>query len=153
MFKLYSSKGVGFVSKSEVTQGIDLINKYKVMVSQTISEHAGEPSKDGKFKLLSTVKVLGPGEICTFSYITVGSLDSKTEAQNLKAYLETRLARFLVLQAVSSIHLSRDKFIFLPLQDFTKPWTDSALYRKYGLTAEEIAFVESMIRPMEANDE
>ena len=153
MLKLYSSKGVGYVSKSEVTQGIDLINKYKIMVSQTISEHAGEPSKDGTFKLLSTVRVLSPGEICTFSYITVGALDSEAEALNLKTYLETRFARFLVLQAVSSIHLSREKFIFLPLQDFMSSWSDEKLYAKYGLTEDEIAFIESMIRPMELPNE
>ncbi len=153
MLKLHSSKGVGYVSKSEVTQGIELISKYKIMVSQTISEHAGEPGKDGTFKLLSTVKLLSPGEICTFSYITVGTLDSKAEAINLKAYLETRFARFLVLQAVSSIHLSREKFIFLPLQDFAKSWTDEKLYKKYALTIDEIAFIESKIRPMEASNE
>lgn len=153
MLKLHSSKGIGYVSKSEVTQGIELINKYKIMVSQTISEHAGEPNKDGTFKLLSTVTILPPGEICTFSYITVGALDSKAEALNLKAYLETRFARFLVLQAVSSIHLSREKFIFLPLQDFTKSWSDEKLYKKYNLTKEEIAFIESMVRPMEIDDE
>ncbi len=153
MLKLYSSKGVGFVSRNEVTQGIDLVNKHKIMVSQTISEHAGEPSKNGTFKLLSTVNLLSPGEICTFSYITVGALDSKDEAINLKSYLETRFARFLVLQAVSSIHLSKDKFIFLPLQDFNKSWTDEKLYKKYRLTKAEVAFIESMIRPMEVNIE
>ena len=123
------------------------------MVSQTISEHAGEPSKDGTFKLLSTVRVLSPGEICTFSYITVGALDSEDEALNLKAYLETCFARFLVLQAVSSIHLSREKFIFLPIQDFTVTWTDGNLYKKYKLTKDEIAFIESIVRPMEPNNE
>ena len=40
-------------------------------------------------------------------------------------------------------------FEFVPLQDFTKPWTDEELYRKYNLTDEEIAFIESMIKPME----
>ena len=153
MLKLHSSKGVGYVSRNEVTQGLELIDKYKIMVSQTTSEHAGEPGKDGSFKLLSTVKMLSPGEICTFSYITIGALTSETEALNLKSYLETRFARFLVLQAVSSIHLSKDKFLFLPVQDFSKPWTDEKLYKKYGLTEEEIAFIESMVRPMELVDE
>jgi len=153
ILKLYSSKGVGFVSEDEVTQGTEMIDKFKVMLSQTISEHAGEPGNDGTFKLFSTVKVLGPREICTFSYITVGPLDSKAEAVNLKTYLETRFARFLVLQSVSSIHLSRDKFTFLPLQDFTESWTDEKLYKKYDLTQDEIAFIESMVRPMPADDD
>jgi len=38
---------------------------------------------------------------------------------------------------------------FVPLQDFSKPWTDEELYKKYELTDEEIAFIESMIRPMD----
>lgn len=55
----------------------------------------------------------------------------------------------MLLQAVSSINLSKDKFRFIPLQDFSKPWTDEELYKKYNLTQEEIDFIESMIKPME----
>ena len=47
------------------------------------------------------------------------------------------------MQVTSSV------FSLIPLQDFNEPWTDEKLYAKYGLTAEEIAFIESMIRPME----
>ena len=46
-------------------------------------------------------------------------------------------------------NISRGSYMFVPLQDFSKPWTDEELYAKYGLTEEEIAFIESMIRPME----
>lgn len=42
-------------------------------------------------------------------------------------------------------------YTFVPIQDFSKPWTDEELYAKYGLTDEEIAFIESMIRPMDLN--
>lgn len=38
---------------------------------------------------------------------------------------------------------------FVPMQDFSKPWTDEELYAKYKLTKDEIAFIESMIKPME----
>ena len=150
---LNHSKGIGYIDPAEVTQGKDLLKKYKVMVSQTTSEHAGEPAKDGKFKLLATVKVLGPNEICTFSYITIGSFDNEVEAKNLKKYLETKFARFLVLQAISSIHLSKDKFLFLPTQDFTKTWDDGALNKKYDLTAEEIDYIDSIMKPIESKDE
>jgi site-specific DNA-methyltransferase (adenine-specific) len=40
-------------------------------------------------------------------------------------------------------------YSFVPLQDFSKPWTDEELYKKYKFTQEEIDFIESMIRPME----
>lgn len=51
--------------------------------------------------------------------------------------------------ATSTQQMSKANFRFVPLQDFSKPWTDAELYAKYGLTDEEIAFIESMIKPME----
>ncbi len=64
-------------------------------------------------------------------------------------YLKSKFSRFLILMALSSIHISKTTFSFVPIQDFSKPWTDEELYTKYGLTDEEIAFIESMIKPME----
>jgi site-specific DNA-methyltransferase (adenine-specific) len=49
--------------------------------------------------------------------------------------------------------ISKDKFIFVPMQDFNETWTDEKLYKKYGLSQEEIDFIESMIRPMDSSDE
>ena len=50
-----------------------------------------------------------------------------------------------------SQHITKNSFSFVPQQDFSKPWTDEELYQKYGLTEEEIAFIESMIKPMETD--
>ncbi len=55
----------------------------------------------------------------------------------------------MLLTAVSSINLSKDKFKFVPLQDFSRPWTDADLYAKYNLTEDEIAYIEKMIKPIE----
>ena len=63
--------------------------------------------------------------------------------------MTTKFFRFLLLQAISSINLSKDKFQFVPMQDFSKPWTDEELYRKYQLNKEEIVFIENMIRAKE----
>ena len=65
------------------------------------------------------------------------------------SYVKTKFLRFLLLQSLTSIHITKGCFQFVPLQDFSKPWTDEELYKKYGLTDEEIQFIESMIRPME----
>lgn len=43
----------------------------------------------------------------------------------------------------------RGVYQFVPKQDFTKPWTDDELYKKYGITDEEITFIESMVKPMD----
>lgn len=147
---LYASSGVTYIAPNEITKGFDSAQKYKVMLSKTGAEHAGEPGKDGMFRVLtSSMKVLEPGEVCTHSYFIIGPFDKRAEAENVLAYLKTKFVRFLVLLAMSSINISKLVFPFVPMQDFSKEWTDEELYEKYGLTEDEIAFIESMIRPME----
>ena len=150
---LWSSKGKGYYPRASVTTGKDYIDTYKVMMSKVTSEHAGEPGKDGRFKVISKMQVLGKEEICTFSYFLVGNFATEEEANNCYSYLSTKFARFLLLQAISSINISKDKFIFVPMQDFSKSWTDKELYEKYGISDEEIAFIDSMIKPMDGGDE
>lgn len=147
---LYTSKGTGYCSKAEVKSNHQYIPMFKIMVSQIGAEHAGEPGKDGKFRVLtSSMRVLLPNEVCTNSYVLIGKFENKRIADNLLEYLRLKFVRFLVLQAVSSIHISKTSFTFVPMQDFSKPWTDEELYKKYGLTQEEIDFIENMIKPME----
>lgn len=147
---LNSSNGTSYISKSLVLKGKDYINCYKVIVSQTSAEHAGEADKSGMFKVLtSTMKVLGKNEVCTHSYIIVGKYENQIHADNLLNYLKTKFVRFLILIALSSIHISKQTFCFVPINDFSKSWTDDELYTKYDLTQDEIDFIESMIKPME----
>ena len=151
---LHSSRGITYISPSEINKGFDTVNKYKILISKTGSEHAGEPGKDGSFKVLtSSVKVIGPGEVCTHSYFVIGCYDNNIMAENTLSYLKTRFVRFLILQSMSSINLSKLVFSFVPMQDFSKSWTDTELYEKYDLTDEEIAFIESMIKPMDGGDD
>ena len=145
---LYSSKGVGYLDKKDIAMNIDSINKYKIMVSRTSCEHAGEPDKTGMYKVLSTVKILKPGEVCTDSYIIGHPTSSYGEIYNFEKYLKTKFVRFLIMQALSGINLTKDRYCFVPTQDFTKEWTDNKLYEKYSLTGEEIEFIESMIKPI-----
>lgn len=75
--------------------------------------------------------------------------DFELEAIRLKQYMETRFVRFLVSQFMISQDITKKRFAFVPLQDFSEPWTDEKLYAKYGITEEEQTFIESMIRPMD----
>ena len=63
--------------------------------------------------------------------------------------MSSKFARFLLLQALSSIHITKDKFCFVPYVGFEKPWTDEMLYSKYSLKSEEIDYIEKLIKPME----
>jgi site-specific DNA-methyltransferase (adenine-specific) len=80
----------------------------------------------------------------------IGPFDDKQTAENVMSYIRTRFFRFMVLLKKNTQHATRNVYSFVPMQDFSKPWTDEELYAKYGLNEEEIAFIESMIRPMEA---
>lgn len=149
---LHASTGTSYIPRNTITTGTNYIDKYKVLLGQASAEHAGEPGKDGRFRVLtSSMKVIGPSEVCTHSYILLGTYSERNQAENLVSYLRTCFVRFLLLQALTSIHISRQTFYFVPLQDFSKPWTDEELYKKYNLTDDEIAFIESMIRPMDSS--
>lgn len=75
--------------------------------------------------------------------------NSEKEAKSLESYVKTRFFRFLVLLKKNTQNAARGVYSFVPLQDFSHPWTDEMLYKKYDLKEDEIAFIESMIRPME----
>ncbi len=146
---LYTSGGVTYVGKDEVKRHPEWIDKYKLIFSKATCEHAGTPDKSGRYRVFSTMKILKPNEICTQSYLVGGTFDSLEDTNNYMSYLQTSFVRALMLPTLTSQDISADKFQFVPLQDFSHPWTDEMLYKKYNLDEKEIAFIESMIRPME----
>lgn len=82
--RLFTSKGIYYIDKSDVRKGKEWTHCFKVLVSQTGAEHAMEPSKDGTYRVLtSTMQELEPSDVCTHSYILVGKLSSRKEASNL----------------------------------------------------------------------
>ena len=147
--KLKYYGGYGSYPSNLITVGNDLIPLWKVITSKTSYDHAGQPDKEGKRRVFSTLEILKPNEICTETYIIVGSFNSENECLNLLCYLKTKFTRFLVSQLSFSQDITKDRFAFVPSQDFSEPLTDNKLYKKYGLTEDEIAFIDSMIRPMD----
>lgn len=146
--QLRYNKGIGPFKRELVTGALDWIDKWKVIMSYLTYDHAGRADKDGKRRIFSTMEVLPPKVVCTETYIVVDTFDSEIEANNLLQYLKTKFVRFLVAQVTTTQHISKANFTLVPIQDFSKAWTDAELYEKYGLTDEEIAFIESMIKPM-----
>ena len=147
---LISSEGKSFLAENEVKKGREFINKYKVSVGYLNPDRAGvNNASDGKSNVTTKVRILQPNEIITETYIILACFDSQKEAENCASYVKTKLFRYLVFLTLSSMHITKLNFQFVPIQDFSKPWTDEELYKKYGLNDEEIAFIDSMIRPME----
>lgn len=143
---LHYSGGVGYVPVNSVTKARDLVGKYNVMISRATSEHAGEPDGSGMYNVLSVIRVLKPNEVCTDSYLLAYSTEDEEKAENFAEYVRTKFFRFLVLQSVTSISLSKEKFGFVPMLDFSRKWTDNDLYQEFDLSEDEIAFIESMIK-------
>lgn len=150
---LIASSGVGFIDRESVKNSHELIAKWKVLLSKASNDHGGQPDKDGRRRVFSRIEVMSPNTVCTESYLVVGSYDNSIEAKNMVGYLSTRFCRFLVSTILLTQNITKSKFSFVPNLPMSEIWTDEKLYKKYGLTPEEIAFIESMIRPMELADE
>ena len=147
--EILSSKGWMYVERERVNKGADSIKQYKTLISKLSCEHAGNPNKDGQYRVLSRMELLNPNQICTQSYLVICPSNTKNESENTFGYLRTKFVRFLILQTLVGMNISISNFQFVPWVDFSHPWTDEMLYKKYNLTEDEIAFIESMIRPME----
>ncbi len=141
---LYQNGGIGYVKKEELTSNVNILNFYKVLIPPL-----GSGSDAFPHPILGKPFVVGPNTACTETYLVAGVFNNEKKATNLAGYLMTQFLRFLVLLNKPAQHATSKVYTFVPLQDFTESWTDEKLYKKYGLTAEEIAFIDSMIRPME----
>lgn len=151
--QLFWNGGIGPYQSSKIAIGKDMIDKWKVVTSKVSFDHGGQPDKDGKRRVLSKIEILPPNMICTETYIVVSHFDHEDSAKNVVSYLKTKFTRFLISQLSFSQDITKERFAFVPMQDFSESWTDEKLYKKYGLTPDEIAFIESMIRPMEITKE
>jgi len=140
--------GRAWARRKEITEGIDLIDKWKVFTSKSSSEHAGQADKNGMRRVLSLSGILPPGSVVTETYVILGAYDSEMEARNCLSYVTTKFFRFLVATRTSAQDLPRVAYSFVPVQDVSRPWTDKDLFTKYNLSADEIALIESTIRPM-----
>ena len=141
--------GEGPIEIEKIEVGKELIEKWKVITSKVSYDHGGQPDKEGKRRVLSRIEILPPNTICTETYIIAGSFDDEESSRNLVGYLKTKFVRFLISQLSFSQDITKDRFSFVPIQNYNESWTDEKLYQKYALTGEEIEFIESMIRPME----
>ena len=120
------------------------VSQYKVYISRVYGERGDFP-----YLMLGKPFIGEPNSCCTETYVMIGPYANKKRAENVISYIKTKFFRFLVLLKKNTQDAPARVYSFVPVQDFDEPWTDEKLYAKYGLTNEEIAFIESMIRPME----
>ena len=136
--------GKSFAPKEMILKGHEMIPWHKVYIGE-----AGSGSDTFPHSILSKPFYGAPNTICNQSYLVIGPFEDKHICENVISYIKTKFFRFMVLQKKNAQHAMRGVYQFVPMQDFSKPWMDAELYKKYNLTQDEIKFIESMIKPME----
>lgn len=138
--KLYGSQKVSWVERSEIPANLQWIDRWKVFMSRVQGTSAAVETK-----FLSKPIVGEPGTACTESYIVAGVFDSEAEARNYAIYLRTRFARFLVSLRKFTQDAPKGVYAFIPDLPLDQAWTDAKLYERYGLSTDEVAFIESQV--------
>lgn len=144
--KVYRNGGVGYISREKVSKERHAFDKWKVFIGRAAP---GTGNKDTyPHRVLSTPFLGEPGSISSWTYMYIGPFETRSEAESVLSYLACRLTRFLVLLHKPSQDTTKKVYTFVPNQTWDRTWTDEQLYEKYGLTSEETAFVEKVVRPM-----
>ncbi|SMC62731.1 Eco57I restriction-modification methylase domain-containing protein [Janibacter indicus] len=143
--RLYGSQRRSWVSRSELVTNRAWSDDWKVLMTAVQGTSAAVETM-----FLSRPIVAGPDTACTETYLVAGRFATQGEAESLAAYLRTRFVRFLVSLRKPSQHATKDVYAFVPDVPLDRHWTDAALYERYGICPEEIAFIESQVNEMPA---
>jgi site-specific DNA-methyltransferase (adenine-specific) len=153
--RLYANIGTrrvrGAMAREAVSKNSHLIDAWKLFLP--VAGSGRERERSGVDLVLGPPILGEPGSACTQTYLVAGPLNSRVEAESVESYLRTRFARFLVSLRKPAQHAFRGMYRWAPVQPWDRMWTDAQLYKKYGITNDEITFIESMIRPMGELDE
>lgn len=135
---------IAYAPLHDICKGHKMIPWHKVYIAK-----AGSGSDTFPHPILPKPFYGEPNTICNESYLVIGPFADQTECENVMSYIATKFFRFLVLLKKNTQNAARGVYQLVPQQDFSKSWTDEALYVKYGLTDKEVEFIDSMIKPMD----
>ena len=126
----------GYIQKSDIIKNQNWIDEYKVFVAKAYGERGSFP-----YLVIGKPFIGKPNTCCSETYLLVGSFKSEQIAENVISYMRTRFFRMLVLLIKNTQDAPKRVYSLVPIQDFNESWTDEKLYKKYGLTTEEIAVI------------
>lgn len=145
--RLYMNDGntrvARWVDPTHVTRNFALVNSWKVLVPKAYGAGESVPHQ-----ILGQTIVAEPQSACTLTYLAIGPFGSESEAVSAERYMKTRFFRFLVSLRKISQDTTQKVFTWVPVQDFNQSWTDEKLFEMYGITADEQAYIESMVKEM-----
>jgi site-specific DNA-methyltransferase (adenine-specific) len=141
--RLIGNGGDTFIERASVPRNDAWIDEWKVLLGAAYGAGDSFPHQIYNYPIIA-----GPGTACTETYLVIDRFKSQAEAEKFAAYLRTRFVRFLVSLRKYTQHLYNERFQFVPDLPMDRDWDDALLFERYGITESEIAFIESMIRPM-----
>ena len=148
---IYQNGGTGYVSRDSISAGMEYVDAWKIYVGRAAP---GTGNRDTyPHRILSTPFIGEPGSVCSETYLCIGPFVTKAEAENALSYLTCRLTRLLILLHKPSQDTTRKVYTFVPKQDWSRPWSDADLYARYGITQDEIDFIEKVVRPMDLSSD
>lgn len=133
----WHSKGKGYINKSEIRKNIDWIHDYKILFPKAWGTGSSQTDWLSPF-------IVEPKSCCTETYLVIGPMKDLKKANNIIGYMQTNFFHFLVSLIKNTQNAMKKVYNFVPVQDFSKTWTDAELYEKYNLTEGEINFIISM---------
>ena len=143
LIPLFAYPKNGFIKRSEISKGQELIDLWKVMVASAYGERGSFP-----YLVIGKPFIAPPGSVSTSTYVMAFASSDKTEAENVVAYMTTKFFRFLVLMNKNTQHANQGVYELVPRLDFSIKWNDDSLNSLFELSAEEVAFIEQIVRPM-----
>ena len=137
-----------YIKEDVVTKNKQFIKEHKVYISKSYGERGNYP-----YLFLAKPFIGEPNSCCSQTYLLIGPLSTKKRSENVISYIKTKFFRFCIMQRKNTQDAMRNAYSFVPIQNFDEPWSDEKLYTKYGLSEQEIAFIDSMVRPMKLDNE
>lgn len=140
--KLFANQRTAWTDRSSIAVNDKWVDDWKVLMTAVQGTSAAVETK-----FLSKPIIAGPGTACTETYLVAGRFNTEQESNRFAIYLRSRFVRFLVSLRKSTQHATKDVYTFVPDVPLDRDWSDALLYERYGLTDEEIAFIESQVAP------
>lgn len=146
--RVIGNGGDSFIDRIDIPRNDEWIDEWKVLLGRAYGAGDTYPHQIFNYPIIAE-----PGTACTETYLVVNRFKNELKAKRFGAYLQTRFVRFLVSLRKNTQDIYNERFQFVPDMSMDRDWTDKSLYQMFNITEDEIKFIESMIRPMEKNND
>lgn len=136
--KMFGYNNIGYVSRDEIKEGVDLIDKHKLFIGKA---YGG----DSCIRKIGVPIYGGHNTCCTETYYVIGPFENENICENVASYINTCFFQYMLSIRKIAQNMTSKTYLYVPMQDFSKPWTDEELYAKYKLSEEQIKHIEKIV--------